>query len=127
VTEAPREFTPGTADTFSNQNYYESIEIWFNHKINKQYNSRQMSSLLIRLLFLLFSVQSAFPPIPFCSLCDIFRKGKFLVFYVLDSTLLHLPPLRFPCVGDAGIEPRTVATLALAVRRSNNSARSHPH
>jgi hypothetical protein len=25
---------------------------------------------------------------------------------------------------DAGIEPRTVATLALAVRRSNNSARS---
>jgi hypothetical protein len=27
---------------------------------------------------------------------------------------------------DAGIEPRTAATLALAVRRSNNSARSHP-
>jgi hypothetical protein len=27
---------------------------------------------------------------------------------------------------DAGIEPRTVATLALAVRRSNLSARSHP-
>ncbi len=28
---------------------------------------------------------------------------------------------------DAGIEPRTVATTALAVRRSNNSALSHPH
>ncbi len=28
---------------------------------------------------------------------------------------------------DAGIEPRTVATLVLAVRRSNHSARSHPH
>jgi hypothetical protein len=28
---------------------------------------------------------------------------------------------------DAGIEPRTVATTALAVRRSNHSALSHPH
>jgi hypothetical protein len=27
---------------------------------------------------------------------------------------------------DAGIKPRTVATAALAVRRSNHSARSHP-
>jgi hypothetical protein len=27
---------------------------------------------------------------------------------------------------DAGIEPRTVATTALAVRRSNHSDRSHP-
>jgi hypothetical protein len=28
---------------------------------------------------------------------------------------------------DAGIEPRTVAITALVVRRSNHSARSHPH
>jgi hypothetical protein len=28
---------------------------------------------------------------------------------------------------DAGIEPRTVATLALAVRHSNHLDRSHPH
>jgi hypothetical protein len=28
---------------------------------------------------------------------------------------------------DAGIEPRTVATTTLAVRRSYHSARSHPH
>ncbi len=28
---------------------------------------------------------------------------------------------------DTGIEPRTIATTALAVRRSNSSARSHPH
>jgi hypothetical protein len=28
---------------------------------------------------------------------------------------------------DAGIEPKTVATSALDVRRSNYSARSHPH
>jgi hypothetical protein len=27
---------------------------------------------------------------------------------------------------DAGIEPRTVATLALTARRSNHLARSHP-
>ncbi len=27
---------------------------------------------------------------------------------------------------DAGLEPRTVATMALPVRRSNHSARSHP-
>ncbi len=38
-------------------------------------------------------------------------------------TLLHLPPLRFHCIG---IVPKTVATSALAVRRSNHSARSHP-
>jgi hypothetical protein len=29
--------------------------------------------------------------------------------YVLYSTLLHLLPLRFQCVKDAGIEPRTAA------------------
>ncbi len=39
-------------------------------------------------------------------------------FYVRNSTLLHLPPLRFHCSEDAGIEPRTVATLALTARRS---------
>ncbi len=48
--------------------------------------------------------------------------------YVLYSTLLHLPPLRFHCVGGCWDETlqRTVATSALAVRRSNHSARSHP-
>ncbi len=35
----------------------------------------------------------------------------------LDSTLSE----------DVEIDPRTVATTALAVRRSNHSARSHPH
>jgi hypothetical protein len=45
--------------------------------------------------------------------------GDFLFFFVLysDSTVPT----------DAGIEPRTVATGALAVRRSNHLARSHPH
>jgi hypothetical protein len=32
-------------------------------------------------------------------------------FRVLYSTLLHLPPLRFHCVGVAGIEPRLVDTF----------------
>jgi hypothetical protein len=46
---------------------------------------------------------------------------EFLIFFVLYSTLLHLPPLRFHCAdGCCGIEPRTVATGALAVRRSNH-------
>jgi hypothetical protein len=36
-------------------------------------------------------------------------------FYLLSSTQLYLPPLRSTLSEDAGIEPRTVATLALAV------------
>ncbi len=32
-------------------------------------------------------------------------------YYVRYSTLLHLPPLRFQCAEDAGIEPMTVATI----------------
>jgi hypothetical protein len=35
-------------------------------------------------------------------------------------------PSNYTVSEDAGIEPRTVATLALAVKRSNLSARSHP-
>ncbi len=35
-------------------------------------------------------------------------------------------PLDSTVSEDAGIEPRTIATSALAVRRSNQSARSHP-
>jgi hypothetical protein len=46
---------------------------------------------------------------------------------VLYSTLLHLPPSDSTVSEDAGIEPRTVATSALAVRRSNHSAKSNPH
>ncbi len=52
-------------------------------------------------------------------------------FFILS--LLYSTPFHFICrrsdspvSEDAGIEPRTVATLALAVRRSNHSARSHP-
>jgi hypothetical protein len=48
----------------------------------------------------------------------IVTGGFFLFFYVLHSTLLHLPPLRCTVSEDDGIEPRTVAALALAIRRS---------
>ncbi len=50
-------------------------------------------------------------------------QGDFFL-YILYSTLLHLMPLRFHCVGGCWIEPTTVATLALAARFSR--ARSHP-
>ncbi len=43
----------------------------------------------------------------------------FIFLFVLHSTLLHLPPLDSTVPTDAGIEPRTVATSALAVRHSN--------
>jgi hypothetical protein len=59
----------------------------------------------------------------------LFKGGffNFLFIYVRYSTLLHLPPLRSTVSEDAGIRLRTVASLALTVRRSNHSAKSHPH
>jgi hypothetical protein len=53
--------------------------------------------------------------------CLFFIRGIFGFLDVLYSTLLHLPPLTFHCVGGCWIELRTVATLALAVRHSNHS------
>jgi hypothetical protein len=48
--------------------------------------------------------------------CGFFiNRGIFGIFYVLYSTVSE----------DAGIELRTVVTLALAVRRYNRSARYH--
>ncbi len=54
----------------------------------------------------------------------MFLRGDFFGFpvYVHYSTLLHLPPLRFHCARGFC----SVATLALTVRRSNQSARSRP-
>jgi hypothetical protein len=51
---------------------------------------------------------------------NIFLGRFFFFFFVLNSALLHLPPLRFPCADGCWIEPRTVPTGALAVRRSNH-------
>jgi hypothetical protein len=53
--------------------------------------------------------------------------GFFWLFFSISlySTLLHLPPLRFHCARGCWTA-RTVATSALAVRRTNHTARSHP-
>jgi hypothetical protein len=66
-------------------------------------------------------------PVPSCSYTFLFLLlpkyflGDFLIFFfVLYSALLHLPPSDSTVPTDAGIEPRTVATSALAVRRSNH-------
>ncbi len=76
---------------------------------------------------------SARPTGPSSALCarETEQRRVFLYFFyvctVLDSRLLHLPPLRFHCVPeDARIEPRTVASSAVAVRLSSHSATSHP-
>jgi hypothetical protein len=51
--------------------------------------------------------------------------GFFLFMYDIQHSVICRPS-DSTVSEDAGIEPRTVATTALAVRRSNNSARSHP-
>ncbi len=51
------------------------------------------------------------------------NRGFFV--YVLYSTLLRLTLLRFFCVGGSWDRAQDCVPLALAVRRSNHSARSH--
>ncbi len=53
-----------------------------------------------------------------------FLNVQFQVFYVLYSTLFHLPPLRFHCVG--GCWDRTQASCDFGFD-CQGSARSHPH
>jgi hypothetical protein len=53
--------------------------------------------------------------------------GEFLGFFLsFSQQCLICRPADSTVSEDAGIEPRNVATLALAVRRSNHSAGSHP-
>jgi hypothetical protein len=49
-----------------------------------------------------------------------------LHFSLLYSTLLHLPPFRFHCVGGCWDLTQDSCDLGLAVRHFNHSARSHP-
>ncbi len=53
----------------------------------------------------------------------------FLYFYIFMYVIQHCficRPLDSTVSEDAGIDPRTVATLALTARRSYHLARSHP-
>jgi hypothetical protein len=57
-------------------------------------------------------------------------KGDFFIFLLFTYDIQDCLICRLSdstVSEDAVIEPRTVATTALAVRRSNHSARSHPH
>ena len=67
-------------------------------------------------------------------------QGNIALMYILYSTLLYLPPLRFHCVGGCWDEAQDCGdfgsgTWAVTVRHSNqsaidlikHSARSHPH
>jgi hypothetical protein len=53
--------------------------------------------------------------------------GGFFPFFPYNIQHCFIRPSDSTVPTDAGIEPRTVATGALAVRRSNHQARSHPH
>jgi hypothetical protein len=50
---------------------------------------------------------------------------KYFSYTLFPHCFICRPPVS-TVPGDAGMKPRTVATLALAVRPSNQSARSHP-
>jgi hypothetical protein len=54
------------------------------------------------------------------------NRGIFWIFYIFIQNCFICRPSDSTVSEDAGIEQRTVATSALAVRRSNHSTRSHP-
>jgi hypothetical protein len=55
--------------------------------------------------------------------CYFFKRDSYIIVkYYIQHTLLNLPSSKSAESEDAGIEPRTIA---LAVRRSHYSARSH--
>jgi hypothetical protein len=58
---------------------------------------------------------------------EAWGKAGFFGFFLFMFDIQHCFICRPSTVSeDAGIEPRTVATTALAVRRFNHSVRSHP-
>jgi hypothetical protein len=60
----------------------------------------------------------------------IFVKGRFLDFFLFNYVVQHCficRPSDSSVSEDARIKSKTVATLALTARRSNQSARSHPY
>jgi hypothetical protein len=60
---------------------------------------------------------------PFCKQWDFLDFLGYFVYFIQHCFISR--PSEFTVSEDAEIEPRTVATLVWAVRRSNHSARSH--
>ncbi len=81
--------------------------------------------------FIVFSFNSRRNICTYLELCFwpfIKSNWDFLYFFIRYSTLLHLPPIADSTGSeDAGIEPWTVATLALKASFSNHSALIHSH
>ncbi len=62
-----------------------------------------------------------------CIGCYFFKRDSFIIVkYYIQHTLLNLPSSKSAESEHARIELRTVATLALAVRRSNHLSVSMP-
>ncbi len=74
----------------------------FDEKTTSVYNTEQYSTNSFSLLWYVFSTTTLLLAIYFPYLFLIIHisknRGIFWIFYVLYSTLLHLPPLRFHCV-----------------------------
>ncbi len=81
---------------------------------------------ILLLIVDLFAMTFFFLWVSCCSLVSFFNRIFLDFIYLHYSTLLHLPPLDSTVSEDAGIEPRTIATLALTVRHSKPSDRSLP-
>ncbi len=69
-------------------------------EIDRLRNGQQTASIIVRFCFAIF-------------------------FFFIIQHCFFCSPLDFTVSVEAGIEPRTVASFALAARRSNHSARSH--
>jgi hypothetical protein len=91
---------------------------FFVHDLN--YRCRLLSSLLDEIF-------EFFPFLFMWTLTLKTKLGSWILSFMLPyifSKLLHLPPIRFHCVGGCWDRARTVATFALTARPSNHSVRS---
>jgi hypothetical protein len=81
--------------------------------------------LCVPLIMLLLAIYCR--PLQFITWTIIFKGGFFAIFsrYVRYSTLLHLPPLRFHCVGECWDRTQEWWNFALTARDREDGYRSH--